>query len=215
MSLSPAEYIQSVLRTAKIGDTTDDVLINIVFGMQGETGELIDLAKKVMFHGHPINVEKVVSEVGDILFYTFWLIQVSNSIHRGIHRVNKYDMYNGRIRWYDDTSAIAENKKLEQLFNKIPPLKLVSVYVEEPRKALAEVGLNFSVFTTEAYRSIKDRTIHLNHYQMERILKHLIDFLTIVGLQIPLCEIAAVNKIKLQDRYPNKFSPEASINRRN
>lgn len=215
MSLSPAEYIQSVLRTANIAGTTEDVLTNTTFGIQGETGELIDLAKKVYFQGHPINPEKVISEVGDILFYVFWMIQVTDSIHHLIHRVNKYDVYSSEIDWWSNISAIAENKKILHHFTVMPPLRLISPNAGNPIRCIAGVGLQFSVFVTECYRSISDRTIHLNHYQMERMLKYLVDFLTIFGIQIPLSEIAEINKIKLEDRYPDKFSTEASINRRN
>ncbi|MEI7479827.1 MAG: nucleoside triphosphate pyrophosphohydrolase family protein, partial [Actinomycetes bacterium] len=38
-------------------------------GLAGETGELIDLLKKWIGHGHELNLNEVEKELGDILWY--------------------------------------------------------------------------------------------------------------------------------------------------
>ncbi len=38
-------------------------------GLAGETGELLDLLKKVTYHGHKLEHDKFINECGDILFY--------------------------------------------------------------------------------------------------------------------------------------------------
>lgn len=38
-------------------------------GLSGEAGEVTDLIKKVVFHGHELDKEKLVSELGDVLYY--------------------------------------------------------------------------------------------------------------------------------------------------
>ena len=46
-----------------------EMLINGVMGMNGESGEVIDLVKKHLFHGHDLDKEKLVKELGDVLWY--------------------------------------------------------------------------------------------------------------------------------------------------
>lgn len=46
-----------------------EVLINAVMGLCGESGECIDLMKKHMFQGHPLDREKLMKELGDVAWY--------------------------------------------------------------------------------------------------------------------------------------------------
>jgi NTP pyrophosphatase (non-canonical NTP hydrolase) len=38
-------------------------------GLAGEAGEVVDYLKKVYFHGHEIDKEKLKLELGDVLWY--------------------------------------------------------------------------------------------------------------------------------------------------
>lgn len=46
-----------------------ELLINSVMGLCGESGEVIDLVKKHVSHGHPLNREKLIDELGDVAWY--------------------------------------------------------------------------------------------------------------------------------------------------
>jgi len=46
-----------------------DVLINSVMGLCGESGEAIDIVKKHLFQGHDLDREKLKKELGDIAWY--------------------------------------------------------------------------------------------------------------------------------------------------
>lgn len=46
-----------------------DKLINGVMGLCGEAGECIDVVKKMMFQGHELNTDKLIEELGDVLWY--------------------------------------------------------------------------------------------------------------------------------------------------
>ena len=46
-----------------------DMLFNGVMGLNGESGEVIDLVKKHLFHGHELDVEKLIKELGDVMWY--------------------------------------------------------------------------------------------------------------------------------------------------
>ncbi len=46
-----------------------EMLLNSVMGLCGESGEAIDLVKKHYFHGHELNKESLIKELGDIAWY--------------------------------------------------------------------------------------------------------------------------------------------------
>lgn len=39
-------------------------------GIAGEAGEVADYLKKVLHHGHPMDVDRLREELGDVLWYT-------------------------------------------------------------------------------------------------------------------------------------------------
>ena len=46
-----------------------DKICNGCLGLAGETGEVVDLYKKHRFQGHTLDKEKMVEELGDVLWY--------------------------------------------------------------------------------------------------------------------------------------------------
>ena len=66
--------------------TKKDMLINGVMGMNGESGEVIDLVKKHLFHGHDLDKDKLVKELGDVLWY---IAEVCTSLDLSIDEVMK------------------------------------------------------------------------------------------------------------------------------
>lgn len=63
------EYQKKALRTLNPQLSEKDVLINGVMGLCGESGEAIDLVKKHLAQGHPLDKEKLAKELGDIAWY--------------------------------------------------------------------------------------------------------------------------------------------------
>lgn len=59
------------LEAASSGFQSIDIggVVNAAFGLSGETGELVDMIKKAIFHGHKLETEKVKKEIGDIMWY--------------------------------------------------------------------------------------------------------------------------------------------------
>lgn len=53
-----------------------DVDVNLALGLGGEAGELQEVIKKLRFHGHPLNKEKLIEELGDVLWYLTGLCTV-------------------------------------------------------------------------------------------------------------------------------------------
>lgn len=69
------EYQEAAIRTA--GDKTGGAfqpnlergLTITALGIAGEAGEVADYVKKVVGHGHDLDAEKLVKELGDVLWY--------------------------------------------------------------------------------------------------------------------------------------------------
>ena len=63
------EYQQQALITLNPALDRHDVLINGVMGLCGEAGEAIDLVKKHLAQGHPLDREALIKELGDVAWY--------------------------------------------------------------------------------------------------------------------------------------------------
>ena len=63
------EYQELAMRTLNPELDKKDVLINSVMGLCGESGEAVDIVKKHLFHGHPLDKEKLIKELGDVAWY--------------------------------------------------------------------------------------------------------------------------------------------------
>jgi NTP pyrophosphatase (non-canonical NTP hydrolase) len=61
------EYQRLAQRTGGQHDRRD-WLLNAALGL-GEAGEVQNIIKKHLFHGHDLNANKVIDELGDILWY--------------------------------------------------------------------------------------------------------------------------------------------------
>ena len=63
------EYQQLAMTTLNPALSKKDVLINGVMGLCGEAGETIDIVKKHLAQGHPLDREKLIKELGDVAWY--------------------------------------------------------------------------------------------------------------------------------------------------
>lgn len=74
------EYQSAALRTAntdygaildRLTDGGEPILrlLNGALGLAGESGEVADIIKKHIFHGHPLDETHIIKELGDICWY--------------------------------------------------------------------------------------------------------------------------------------------------
>lgn len=63
------EYQKLAMNSLNKDLTKKEVLVNSVMGLNGEAGEVIDLVKKHLFHGHELNKEELIKELGDVAWY--------------------------------------------------------------------------------------------------------------------------------------------------
>jgi NTP pyrophosphatase (non-canonical NTP hydrolase) len=77
--------------TTKAGDHPD---IYWPIGLAGEAGETLDYIKKVVFHGHPLDRNRLRKELGDVLFYTAMTgqkngISLDGLMWENVHKLNE------------------------------------------------------------------------------------------------------------------------------
>ena len=65
------EYQTEALRTAAGMNhpNNDEILLNGVMGLAGESGECVDMMKNHLFQGHELDKEHIAKELGDVAWY--------------------------------------------------------------------------------------------------------------------------------------------------
>lgn len=64
------EYERDVLRTAPTGNhSAHDKVTYALMGLCGESGEAMEVWKKAMYQGHELDIDHLISEMGDVLYY--------------------------------------------------------------------------------------------------------------------------------------------------
>lgn len=77
--LTANDYQRQAMALLNPALSRKDVLINGVMGLCGESGEAIDMVKKHLHQGHPLDKEKLSKELGDIAWYlaeTAWALDI-------------------------------------------------------------------------------------------------------------------------------------------
>lgn len=71
------EYQALAKRTAPDGNKKNNY-VNFALGISGEAGETTDLIKKHIFHGHYLDRDELIKELGDVLWYLSNLATTAN-----------------------------------------------------------------------------------------------------------------------------------------
>ena len=72
------DYQNQVKLTQREHDDLFDRLNHLALGLAGEAGEVANAVKKVVYHGHPLDSDKLVEELGDTLWY---LTALADALH--------------------------------------------------------------------------------------------------------------------------------------
>ena len=62
-------YQQQAGRTDPHPPGSRDAMLNGALGLAGEVGEVVEAVKKHVFHGHALDRQALVAELGDVLWY--------------------------------------------------------------------------------------------------------------------------------------------------
>jgi len=87
--------------------TASDVdLMHMALGMAGETGECVDLVKKSVINGHPVDRIKMGLELGDVMFYVHGMAMILGLNLEEILRANNMKLNKRYPEGYSDTASI-------------------------------------------------------------------------------------------------------------
>ena len=62
-------YPTIVMQTMNHDLSKKDQILNGAIGLCGESGEVVDIIKKHFFQGHELDVDHLIEELGDVLYY--------------------------------------------------------------------------------------------------------------------------------------------------
>ena len=94
--MTPNEYQHLAMTTLNPQLSKQDVLINGVMGLCGESGEAIDLVKKHLHQGHPLDREKLIGELGDVAWY---LAEIATALDVPLEEVLEKNIQKLRSRY--------------------------------------------------------------------------------------------------------------------
>ena len=73
--MNAQDYRREIDRTMNEELTFKEKLSMLGMGIAGEAGEIVDSLKKVVYHGHELDREDLVKELGDLLWYITHLMK--------------------------------------------------------------------------------------------------------------------------------------------
>jgi len=103
------EYKRQAMRTDGTSSWTERIN-NGALGLNGESGEVADIVKKFMFHGHDIDDDKLKKELGDCLWY---IAQICESRGYSMEEVASMNIAKLRKRYPDGFSSEASLNRVE------------------------------------------------------------------------------------------------------
>ncbi len=108
------EYQTLAARTLNTEKGVELTLVNMSMGLVGESGETVDYMKKVLFQGHEVDVEKLSSELGDVLWY---VAGMCTTLNINLEEVSEYNIqklvkrYPEGFKTEDSVNRVQENEE--------------------------------------------------------------------------------------------------------
>ncbi len=96
------EYQQQAARFCNPEINSDNMLLMAVMGLCGEAGEVIDHVKKQRFHGHPLDRDALIRELGDVAWY---LAHAALALDTSLEEVLEQNLQKLQARYPDGFSA--------------------------------------------------------------------------------------------------------------
>lgn len=100
--MDASEYQKLAMRTLNPALDERGVLINGVMGLCGESGEVIDIVKKHLAQGHPLDRERIIRELGDVAWY---LAETATAVGADLSEILQMNVEKLRMRYPDGFDA--------------------------------------------------------------------------------------------------------------
>lgn len=123
-TMTSENYVQHVLRTdspitpellARMQDPTTIRLLHAAIGLATESGELLDMLKKHIFYGRPIDRVNAVEELGDSQWYVGLAIDV---LHTTMNEILTTNIDKLRLRYpekFSEADAVGRDIGAERV----------------------------------------------------------------------------------------------------
>lgn len=184
-------YVETVKRyqafaISKAASYDDSVFQNQlwVLALGGELGEIANLVKKWLGHGHHLNEEKLVDELGDGFWYSAVLCEVLG--------LKFADMVMNR------SNVVLPSLPSQKSFASLA-------------LGLALQGSQGIMASMVSYASEKNSLADVLYSPLSRVVAILCALCSVHGFEIE--DVLGANMVKLEGRYPGGFSVEKSVNR--
>jgi len=106
-------YMEFVNAGVKLADDTyRERLMLAGMGLGGEAGEVCDEAKKIAFHGKDMDRDKLIKELGDVLWYYTLMLKTNNITLDEVMEANVYKLCDRYSRRHGDPEDVIEGKAL-------------------------------------------------------------------------------------------------------
>ena len=96
------EYQREAMRTLNPALGQQDILVNGVMGLCGEAGKVINIVKKHLAQGHPLDREALIRELGDVAWY---LAETATALDLDLDAVLSQNLAKLRARYPEGFSA--------------------------------------------------------------------------------------------------------------
>lgn len=104
------EYQGLAMRTSNRELSKEDHLLNGALGLVGESGEIADLIKKNRMQGHPIDIEHIAKELGDVCWY---IAETATAIGVDMETIMKMNIEKLKKRYPDGFSTERSQHRAE------------------------------------------------------------------------------------------------------
>ncbi|MEH7355089.1 nucleoside triphosphate pyrophosphohydrolase family protein [Neobacillus drentensis] len=104
------EYQNLALRTRNENIGTVQELANYALGLNGESGEVADLIKKAIFHGHELNRHELAKELGDVMWYVANISKVAGFTLEEITTMNVTKLMKRYPDGFDKEKSVNRNE---------------------------------------------------------------------------------------------------------
>jgi NTP pyrophosphatase (non-canonical NTP hydrolase) len=117
------EYQEGAARTGNGVSSTKEGLSLVGLGITGEAGEVADLIKKHLHHGHELDAGKLIKEAGDVLWYISLLATVLGVTMEDIGEANLAKLRKRYPNGFSHEASINREPELERGKCSHPPCK--------------------------------------------------------------------------------------------
>ncbi len=188
-----ATYIPLAWRTLNSSLEDEDLRKMLVYGLVGELAEIIDLHKKIFFHNHPMDRDKIVKECGDVLWYLSCIIQYMNTT---------------RTQWMQDSLKDTYTWKVGADLKLIMRQEVPMNSEEFRRSDILLDGMLFCNNIVGLMTTKFPKTLYVNRRRNSTYIANVLFVIknVLANVNCSLQECLDVNVAKLKARYPNGFS---------